>query len=89
MATTAGVGFSERVKSRDAGVAAARMAANRSRGETAHLVFVMATAKHNPDKLVEGVRSVVGAKARLIGAPQAESSRTKRLPMRATKSAWQ
>jgi hypothetical protein len=79
MATKAGVGFSENPRSREAGVEAALAAtqqagiespraATRQAGSAAcDLVILFATSKHDPVLLSEGVRSVVGPKARLFG----------------------
>lgn len=67
MPTKAGVGFSEHTHSREAGIEAARMARDRSESESPDLVLVMATAKHNPTQLVDGVRTVVGEQAHLFG----------------------
>lgn len=67
MAARAGVGFSEHTHSREAGGEAARMAKDRSGSESPDVVFVFATAKHDPVQLTKGVREVVGTQARLLG----------------------
>lgn len=67
MAAKAGVGFSEKTYSRDAGIEAARVALAQAGAEGCDLVLLFATAKHDPKLLRDGVRDVVGPQARIIG----------------------
>jgi len=62
-----GVGYSEGSRSRDAGIEAARAAVEEAGTERCDLVILYSTDKHDPVELRNGVRSVVGPKARLIG----------------------
>jgi hypothetical protein len=66
MGTRAGVGFSERTDSADAGREAARQALARSGGEC-DLALLFATSRHDPARLSDAVRSVIGEHARLVG----------------------
>lgn len=66
MTTKAGVGFSEDSNSFEAGAEAARAAMAES-GPRCALAIVFTTSKHDPARLRDGVRSVIGPKARLIG----------------------
>lgn len=63
----AGVGFSELPGSRDAGVEAAAEAVDQAALGACDLVLMFATSKHDPVAFRDGVRSVVGAEARLFG----------------------
>jgi hypothetical protein len=65
--TRAGVGFSERTSSRLAGAEAARAALERGSLGQCDLALVFATSKHDPVALRDGVRSVIGPRARLFG----------------------
>lgn len=67
MSTQAGSGYSERSDSKEAGAEAARRAMDRAGATTCNLAMAFATTKHDPGLFVEGVRSVVGATARIIG----------------------
>jgi hypothetical protein len=67
MTTKAGAGFSENPDSRLAGAEAARAALTTAGLATGDLVVVFATSKHDPALLRDGVRSVVGPRARLFG----------------------
>ena len=67
MATKAGVGFSENPRSRDAGAEAARAAMSEVGVAACDLAIMYSTSKHNPTELRDGVRSVIGPDARLIG----------------------
>jgi hypothetical protein len=67
MATTVGVGYSENATSFDAGVEAARAAMAEAEVAECDLVMLYSTSKHDPAQLHRGVRSVVGASARIIG----------------------
>lgn len=63
----AGVGFSESPGSREAGEDAARAAFDRGSLDSCDLVLMFATSKHDPAAFRDGVRSVVGPRARLFG----------------------
>jgi hypothetical protein len=67
MATKAGVGFSENPKSFDAGMEAAKAAMAEVGTSKCNLAIMYSTSKHNPSHLRDGVRSIIGPKARLIG----------------------
>jgi hypothetical protein len=67
MATTAGVGFSENPKSHEAGVEAASAALKEAGVAKCDLAIMFSTGKHDPRQLCDGVRSVIGPTARLIG----------------------
>lgn len=67
MTTKTGVGFSENPKSRDAGVEAASAAMAQAGVSRCNLAIMYSTAKHDPVRLSDGVRSVIGPTARLIG----------------------
>ncbi|MCI0495210.1 FIST C-terminal domain-containing protein [candidate division KSB1 bacterium] len=67
MATKAGVGFSENPKSFDAGVEAAKTAMAEAGVSKCDLAMMYSTSKHDPAGLRDGVRSVIGAKTRLVG----------------------
>lgn len=67
MASQAGVGYSAAADSEQAGRQAAKQALDRAGYSDADLVMLFATSKHNPSRLTEGVRAVIGAKPRLIG----------------------
>jgi hypothetical protein len=67
MTTRAGVGFSENPKSRSAGVEAARAALVEADVAACDLAIMYSTSRHDPLQLREGVRSVIGPAARLIG----------------------
>ncbi len=67
MATKVGVGYSEDTKSYEAGAEAARAALLDADVAACNLVLLFATEKHNPQRLRDGVRSMVGSAARLIG----------------------
>jgi hypothetical protein len=66
MATTSGVGFSDLTDSTEAGREAARAALARS-GGACDLALLFATSRHDPTRLRDAVRSVVGARARVVG----------------------
>ena len=65
--TRAGVGFSERSSSREAGIEAARAAVDQGALSECDLVLMFATSKHDPVAFRDGVRVVVGPDARLFG----------------------
>ncbi len=67
MSTRVGVGHSEVSDSFQAGVAAAKMAWEQGLLTSASLVLLFSTVQHDPVALHAGVRSVVGASARLTG----------------------
>lgn len=67
MATQAGVGFSESPNSYAAGTEAARTALEKAGVDRADLAILFSTAKHDPERVREGVRSVLGKDTRLIG----------------------
>lgn len=67
MATSAGVGFSENPRSREAGAEAASAAMTKASLSACDLVILFATSKHDPVLLRDGVRSVVGPTDRLFG----------------------
>jgi hypothetical protein len=65
--TRAGVGYSEKASGREAGAEAARDALAQAGLDTCDLVLLFATGKQDPAAVRDGVRSVVGDRARLIG----------------------
>jgi hypothetical protein len=65
--TRAGVGFSKKADSRDNGVEAARLALEEAGVDSADLVILFTTGKHDPANLRDGVRSVVGPTAKIVG----------------------
>jgi len=67
MATKVGVGYSEDATSYKAGTEAARAALLDADLAACNLVLLFATEKHNPERLRDGVRAVVGSAPRLIG----------------------
>jgi hypothetical protein len=67
MGTKAGVGYSENPRSWDAGVQAAAAAMANGDIRRCDLVIVYSTEKHDAVQLHNGLRSVVGSPARLIG----------------------
>lgn len=67
MATKVGVGYSEDATSYEAGAEAARAALLDADLAACDLVLLFATEKHNPERLRDGVRAVVGSATRLIG----------------------
>jgi hypothetical protein len=66
MTTTTGVGFSDLTDSTVAGREAAREALARSGGRC-DLALLFATSRHDPTRLRDAVRSVVGTRARVVG----------------------
>ena len=66
MATTAGVGYSENPKSRNAGVEAARAALAQAGVDQCDLALLYSTSKHDPTELRDGVRDH-GSRARRLG----------------------
>ncbi|UCF21132.1 MAG: hypothetical protein JSU87_07030, partial [Gemmatimonadota bacterium] len=67
MATAAGVGFSENPNSEQAGVEAVSAALAEAGVAECDVALMYSTSKHDPVQLHRGVRSAVGAKARIIG----------------------
>lgn len=67
MATKVGVGFSENPNSKEAGVEVAKAAMMEAGVDRCDLALMYSTSKHNPVQLRDGVRSVIGSAARLIG----------------------
>lgn len=67
MGTHVGVGFSKKTESRDAAIDAARAALERSGSGTCDLVLMFSTSKHDPVSILQGVRSVVGPRPRIVG----------------------
>jgi hypothetical protein len=65
--TRAGVGYSENPNSRQAGIEAATAALGTAGIERPDVVLLYATSKADPAALLEGVRSVVGREARILG----------------------
>jgi hypothetical protein len=63
----AGVGFSELPDSRQAGADAAGSAFGQGSLDACDLVLMFATSKHDPVAFRDGVRSVIGPRARLFG----------------------
>lgn len=67
MATKAGVGYSEKTGSRQAGVEAAGHAITEAGVGKCDLAIIYSTSRHDPVQLRDGVRSVIGPTARLVG----------------------
>ncbi len=67
MGSQAGVGFSKKADSRENGIEAAQLALKEAGATSADLVILFTTGKHDPAKLRDGVRSVVGANAKIVG----------------------
>ena len=67
MPTKVGVGYSQHANSHEAGAEAARAALRDAVLTSCNLVLLFGTEKHDPVRLRDGVREVVGSAARLIG----------------------
>ncbi|MBN2000428.1 FIST C-terminal domain-containing protein [candidate division KSB1 bacterium] len=67
MGTRVGVGYSENPKSFDAGVEAAKSAVAQAKISRCDLALLFSTSRHDPVQLRDGVRSIIGSGARLIG----------------------
>ena len=67
MSSSAGVGYSEKIDSVEAGTEAARAAMDQAGSSSCDLAMLFSTSRHDPGKLAQAVRSVIGEKARLIG----------------------
>lgn len=65
--TKAGVGFSQKEDSFQAGVEIANMALSKNELANETLFFLFATAQHKIDDLINGVRSVVGKAPQFLG----------------------
>lgn len=70
MSTTAGVGFSIKTASDDAGAAAAQAALSNLGAADADIVFVFASATHDYPRLLRAIRSVTGS-TRVVGCSAA------------------
>jgi len=67
MSTEAGVGYSENPTSLEAGIEAASAAMAHAGTARCDLAIVYSTEKHDPTQLRNGLRSIIGPSARLIG----------------------
>ena len=67
MTTKAGVGYSNKTDSKEAGTEATRSAMTSLGNDRCNLVLVFTTSKHNPTAIREGIRAVVGNEARIVG----------------------
>lgn len=67
MSTRFGVGYSENPKSKECGIEAAQAAMEEAGVSKCNLVMMFTTSKHDTVQLRDGVRSVVGSDAKLIG----------------------
>jgi hypothetical protein len=67
MSTKAGVGYSEKTNSREAGAEAVQAALRQAGTSDCDVVMLFATSKHDPVLLREGVRAVAGNRPRLFG----------------------
>ncbi len=67
MQARAGVGHSEATNSRQAGAEAARRAVESGNIDRANLALLFSTAKHDAVQLRDGVRDVIGPRAKLVG----------------------
>lgn len=67
MATKFGVGFTENPKSFEAGAEMAKQAMSGAGISDCNLAIMFSTSKHDPFQLGDGVRSIIGPSARLIG----------------------
>lgn len=67
MMTRVGVGYSEESVSFEAGARAARQAHDRLDGRTCDVALLFTTSAHDSAEVARGVRSVIGAQARLMG----------------------
>jgi hypothetical protein len=66
-ATRAGVGYSEKPAGRDAGAEAAAAAMAQAGLDSCDLVLAFATGKQDPAAVRDGVRSIVGERAHIVG----------------------
>jgi hypothetical protein len=67
MSTRVGIGFSENPDSTAAGAEIARAATDALGGDACDLAIMYSTSRHDPTKLRDGVRSIIGPESRLIG----------------------
>ena len=67
MSTQAGVGYSENHNSKQAGIEAAQQAMEEAGIDDCQLAILYSTSRQDPAELRDGVRSVIGKNARLIG----------------------
>lgn len=67
MATKAGVGYSNKTSSKEAGAEAAKAAMNQMGGGKTNMCMIFTTSKHDPAAIREGVRSVIGPDAQIAG----------------------
>lgn len=67
MATKFGVSYTENPKSFEAGLELAKQAMSSAGIDKCNLAILYSTSKHDPVQLSNGVRSVIGPNARLIG----------------------
>ena len=67
MSSSAGVGYSEKIDTIEAGTEAACAAMDQSGSSSCDLAMLFSTSRHDPKKLAQAVRKVVGKKSRLIG----------------------
>ena len=79
MPNIAGVGYSENPSSWQAGVEVARAAMNSGGLVHCDLALLYSTEKHQPQQLRDGIRSVIGEEARLIGGYSAGTITNDRL----------
>jgi len=66
--SVAGVGFSEDINSFDAGVEIGKKATSGKLLADETLFFLFATPHHRVDRLISGVRSIVGDKPKFLGS---------------------
>src|SRR5215813_1173466 len=67
MSTRAGVGYSEKPRSWEAAAEAAAAAMAGASAQRCDLAIIYSTEKHDPVQLRNGLRSVIGPSAHLIG----------------------
>lgn len=67
MTTRSGVGYTENTSSKTAGEEAARAALSEAGIDEPDFVWLFHTAKQDPKQILEGVRSVVGPAAKILG----------------------
>ncbi len=67
MSTKAGVGFSAKSDSKEAGIEAAKAALAQAKVDGCDMAILYSTSKQDPHQLKEGVRSVIGDKPMLMG----------------------
>jgi hypothetical protein len=67
MATKAGVGFSNKTSSKEAGAEAAKAAVAQMGAGKTNMCMIFTTSKHDPAAIRDGVRSVIGNDAQIAG----------------------